>query len=126
MQTAALRALLLGLAAERAGRGSFCPSEAARELGGDWRARMDEVRQVAAALQAEGWLQATQAGVPVDPLAARGPIRLRLADQAARAVDRVSSGASAITPSSMAEANTKAKRSPKVPAMIPSAGGPKK
>lgn len=70
-----IAAVLMALAAGRAG--SFCPSEAARRLAGDWRPLMPEVRRVAAGLAAEGRLVATQKGAPVDPATARGPIRLR-------------------------------------------------
>jgi len=63
---------LLALAAERGPGKSFCPSEAARRLSPDWRALMPELRRVAASLP----LIATQRGVPVDPVTARGPIRL--------------------------------------------------
>ncbi|QDT39069.1 hypothetical protein Pan189_34710 [Stratiformator vulcanicus] len=38
---------------------------------------MDDVRRVAAALCDEGHLVATQRGTVVDPLTARGPIRLQ-------------------------------------------------
>lgn len=69
---AQIAAVLRALAAQRAG-GSFCPSEAARALAQDWRPLMPEVRRVAA----EIGLRATQRGVPVDPLTARGPIRLQ-------------------------------------------------
>jgi hypothetical protein len=63
--------------AHRRGRGAtFCPSDAARALSSDWRPLMPEVRRVAAALP----LRATQKGLPVDPLAAKGPIRLGLPD----------------------------------------------
>jgi len=62
--------------AQARGRGaSFCPSEAARAVAEDWRTLMPEVRRVAAHLP----LQATQKGVPVDLIRAKGPIRLRLA-----------------------------------------------
>ena len=62
--------------ARRRGRGAtFCPSEAARALDPDWRPLMADVRRVAATLP----LRATQKGLPVDPVAARGPIRLGLA-----------------------------------------------
>jgi len=65
--------------ARRRGKGrSFCPSEAARALARDWRPLMGEVRAVAARLQAEGRLAATQRGRRVDAATARGPIRLRL------------------------------------------------
>jgi hypothetical protein len=40
---------------------------------------MGEVRDVAARLLAEGRIVATQKGQPVDPVSARGPIRLGLA-----------------------------------------------
>ncbi|WP_224815905.1 DUF3253 domain-containing protein [Hasllibacter sp. MH4015] len=67
----AIAEALMRLAAERAGR-SFCPSEAARAVAEDWRPLMGDVRRVAA----EMGLRATQGGVRVDPLTARGPIRL--------------------------------------------------
>ena len=59
--------------ARGAGR-TFCPSEAARRLADDWRPLMDRVRRVAADTD----LMATQGGVPVDPVSAKGPIRLGL------------------------------------------------
>ena len=65
--------ILLTLAAQRAPK-SFCPSEAARRLSDDWRPLMGDVRRVAATLP----LVATQKGVPVDPLTAKGPIRMAL------------------------------------------------
>jgi hypothetical protein len=75
---AEIAAALADLAGRR-GRGrTFCPSGAARALGGDWRALMPEVRRVAARMQEEGELQAYRGGAPVDPRAARGPIRLGL------------------------------------------------
>lgn len=63
--------------AQARGRGkTFCPSEAARVISPDnWRALMPGVRRVAETLP----LVATQKGRPVDPLTARGPIRLGLA-----------------------------------------------
>ncbi len=66
-----IKAVLLTLAAERTGR-TFCPSEAARALADDWRPLMPDIRRVAATLP----LIATQKGQPVDPLTAKGPIRL--------------------------------------------------
>ena len=66
---------LMDLAHRRGTGASFCPSEAARALSDDWRPLMPRVRRVASGLP----LVATQKGAPVDPLAARGPIRLRLA-----------------------------------------------
>jgi len=67
--------VLMDLAHRRGRAASFCPSEAARALAEDWRPLMPEVRRVATRLP----LEATQKGAPVDPLTARGPIRLRLA-----------------------------------------------
>lgn len=54
---------------------SFCPSEVARALSDDWRPLMPDVRRVARDIG----LQATQSGRPVDPVTAKGPIRLRRA-----------------------------------------------
>lgn len=71
----AIAALMLDLALRR-GRGkSFCPAEVVRALAEDWRPLMPRVRAVAAG---HPDVEAVQKGVPVDPLAARGPIRLRL------------------------------------------------
>ena len=70
-----IAAVLMDLAERRGPDSSFCPSEAARALAIDWRPLMDGVRRVAAGLP----LVATQKGRPVDPVAASGPIRLRLA-----------------------------------------------
>ena len=79
--SAAARAVILTLAARR-GRGrTLCPSEAARTLDpADWRARMDEVRAAAAALQAEGRIRVTREGREVALAAARRPVRLGLPD----------------------------------------------
>ncbi|MGC9419670.1 MAG: DUF3253 domain-containing protein [Rhodovulum sp.] len=73
-----LAAVLMDLA-HRRGRGkTFCPSEAARALSADWRPLMPAIRAAAARLQAQGRLQATQRGAPVDPATEPGPIRLGL------------------------------------------------
>jgi len=72
---AALRAAILDLALRRGAGASLCPSEVARRFGPGWRALMPDVRRVAATM-AE--IEAVQRGRPVDPVAARGPIRLRL------------------------------------------------
>lgn len=71
---ATIAEVLMDLAHRRGTGSSFCPSEAARALSADWRPLMTDVRRVAAALP----LVATQKDVPVDPVLARGPIRLRL------------------------------------------------
>ena len=67
---------LMRLARERGAGRTFCPSEAARALSGDWRGLMPRVREVAAGLP----LVATQKGQAVDPLETKGPIRLGLAE----------------------------------------------
>jgi hypothetical protein len=76
----AIAAAMLRLASKRAPR-TVCPSEVARALAADsrWRALMPRVRATAGRLVAEGRIVATQRGAVVDPVAARGPIRLRAA-----------------------------------------------
>ena len=70
-----IAAVLTDLALRR-GRGkTFCPSDAAKALSPDWRPLMADVRRVAAG---HPDVVATQRGVPVDPVTARGPIRLGL------------------------------------------------
>jgi len=66
--------VLLDLAHQRGVGKTFCPSEAARRLADDWRPLMPEVRRVAADVA----LRATQKGDTVDPVTAKGPIRLGL------------------------------------------------
>lgn len=75
----AIAAALRALAAERAPR-TFCPSEAARRLSAEWRPLMGDMRRVAGAIG----LRATQGGAEVDPVAARGPIRLAAAPRGGR------------------------------------------
>jgi hypothetical protein len=71
-----VRDAILDLALRRGRATSLCPSEVAKTLEPeDWRALMPEVRRVAATMPE---IIATQGGVEVDPLTARGPIRLRL------------------------------------------------
>lgn len=67
-----IAAALMRMAKDRGAGKSFCPSEVARALAEDWRPLMPEVRRVAATLP----LVATQAGTVVNPVTARGPIRL--------------------------------------------------
>ncbi len=66
--------VLQRFAQDRGAGRSFCPSEAARALAEDWRPLMPEIRRVAGQIG----LQATQKGVVVHPVTARGPIRLSL------------------------------------------------
>ncbi|MEM7605717.1 MAG: DUF3253 domain-containing protein, partial [Myxococcota bacterium] len=70
---------LLALLEARGPHKSLCPSEVARQAGGEeWRARMSDVRAIAARYERHGVLQATQRGEVVALSDARGPIRLRL------------------------------------------------
>ena len=80
----AIRASILALLADRAPGRTICPSETARELGGNdaFRPLMDPVREEAFAMVDEGLLEVTQKGFVVDGRSARGPIRLRLPDNA--------------------------------------------
>ncbi|WKD56995.1 hypothetical protein CAPI_02105 [Corynebacterium capitovis DSM 44611] len=62
----------------RAPESSICPSDVARELGGDaWRDLMPAVRAAAARLAERGTVVATQGHTTVDAESARGPIRIR-------------------------------------------------
>ena len=65
---------ILDLAYRRGLGKTFCPSEVARALSQDWRPLMPRVRAVAATLP----IVATQKGATVDPITAKGPIRLGL------------------------------------------------
>ena len=71
---------IAALLARRAPGATICPSEAARALAGDdaFRELMESVREAARAMAARGELEVTQGGRVVDPVHARGPIRLRL------------------------------------------------
>ncbi|WP_240783996.1 MULTISPECIES: DUF3253 domain-containing protein [Tabrizicola] len=73
--TERIRAVILDLALARGRDRSLCPSEVARALAVDWRPLMPEVRAVAATMPE---IMAIQGGAEVDPVAAKGPIRLRL------------------------------------------------
>lgn len=73
---------VLALAAARGPEKSFCPSEAARAVGGPhpdgWGPLMQPVRRVAVRLASEGRLIITRKGKPVDPFDFRGVYRLAL------------------------------------------------
>jgi hypothetical protein len=74
-----LEAAILGLLEQRAHSASICPSEAARQVGGDeWRPLMEPARRAARRLVAAGQVEVIQQGRVVDPSAVRGPIRIRL------------------------------------------------
>lgn len=70
---------ILSLLAARADGASICPSDAAKEAFGDeWRAGMEATREAARRLVERGVVEITQRGRVVDPMKARGPIRIRL------------------------------------------------
>jgi hypothetical protein len=74
---ATIATVILDLVRARGPDKTICPSEAARRLDPDaWRALMPAVREAAATLQDQGRIAVTRRGRPVDPLAAKGPIRL--------------------------------------------------
>jgi hypothetical protein len=76
---------LLALAAERGPDKTFCPSEAARAIGGPhpdgWGPLMQPVRRVAVRLALDGRLQILRKGKPVDPLDFKGVYRLAARDE---------------------------------------------
>jgi hypothetical protein len=80
-----IEAKIAELAAARGPGKTICPSDVARALAGDdparYRPLMPDVREAAAGLADRGELAVTQRGEPVDPLAARGPIRIGLPDR---------------------------------------------
>lgn len=75
-----LTACIRSMANERGTGKTFCPSEVARQEGGEsWRDLMDDVREAAARMVSEGTLQVLQKGEVVDPATAQGPVRYRKA-----------------------------------------------
>ncbi len=76
----ALEDAIVTLLGARARDASICPSEAARQVGGEsWQSLMEPTRMAARRLVAQGKVQITQGGKVVDPSRAKGPIRIRLA-----------------------------------------------
>jgi hypothetical protein len=73
-----LEAVILRLLAERGAGKTICPSDAARAVGGNWRALIEQVREAARRLVARGKIDITQKGQAVDGSIAKGPIRFRL------------------------------------------------
>jgi len=70
---------ILRLCATRGLDKTICPSDVARALSVDenaWRTLMPDVRRVAGELAAAGQIAVTQRGTAVDPVTARGAIRL--------------------------------------------------
>ncbi|MET1088044.1 MAG: DUF3253 domain-containing protein [Arthrobacter sp.] len=75
-----LEASILALLAARATTSTICPSDAARDVGGEnWRHLMEPARQAARRLVDAGRVEITQGGSVVDPSTAKGPIRIRKA-----------------------------------------------
>lgn len=76
-----LERAILELLERRGPTASICPSDAARAVyGGDgdgWRALMEPARRAARRLVEAGEVEITQAGRPIEPTQARGPIRIR-------------------------------------------------
>lgn len=63
---------------QRSAASTICPSEVARDLGGeDWRDLMEPARAAARRLVDAGEVEITQGGRVVDPSTAKGPIRIR-------------------------------------------------
>ena len=74
----ALESSIRSLLDSRRGGATICPSEAAREVGGeDWRDLLEPARRAARRLVAAGEVEVTQGGRVVDPSTAKGPIRVR-------------------------------------------------
>lgn len=70
---------VLDLLAQRAHGATICPSEVARQLGGDqWRNLMEPTREAARRLVAAGRVHILQGGEVVDSSTSSGPIRIRL------------------------------------------------
>lgn len=78
----ALEDAIITLLGARARNASICPSEAARQVGGEsWQSLMEPTRMAARRLVAQGEVEITQGGKVVDPSRAKGPIRIRLSRQ---------------------------------------------
>jgi len=78
-----LEAAILELLNERERGKTICPSEAAKIVGGtatrhDWEMLMEPAREAARRLVKGGRVVVTQKGKIVDPVTAKGAIRLRL------------------------------------------------
>ncbi|WP_370869229.1 DUF3253 domain-containing protein [Variovorax ginsengisoli] len=76
----AIAGAILALLAARAPSASICPSDVARAMVADekaWRAKMPDVRRVAAQLATQGRVKVTRGKVEVDALSRGGPIRIR-------------------------------------------------
>ena len=71
---------ILTLLAQRDPGKSICPSEAARLVAGEaeWRPLMKTAREAGRELAAEGRIEVTKKGKPVDPDTVKGVIRFRM------------------------------------------------
>lgn len=58
---------------------SISPNEVAMALGPDWRTKLTAVRRAAISLAQAGQIEILRKGKPVDPIGAKGVIRLRVA-----------------------------------------------
>jgi hypothetical protein len=77
----AIEGAILALLAARSPSASICPSDVARAMATDekvWRARMPDIRRVAARLAAQGRVKVTRGKEEVDAVSKGGPIRIRL------------------------------------------------
>jgi Protein of unknown function (DUF3253) len=73
-----LESAILELLSRRAAGKTICPAEAARMIYPDgWEQHMEEAREAARRLVAQGAIVITQRGKVVDPARAKGAIRLR-------------------------------------------------
>ena len=73
-----LEQAILTLLSRRERTATICPSEVARQLGGEtWRELMGPVRAAAGRLVATGQVEITQGGAVVDLETVTGPIRIR-------------------------------------------------
>ncbi len=74
---------ILELLVARTASATICPSEAAQQVAvrygasDEWCPLMEPARRAARRLAAEGQVTIIQGGRPVDPSAAKGPIRIR-------------------------------------------------
>lgn len=77
-EAARYREVIVDKLAARDASSSICPSEVARELGGDdWRDLMQPVRDAAQELVRAGTVIITQGSETVDLETVKGPIRIR-------------------------------------------------
>jgi len=58
--------------------GSIAPDEVAKAMGPDWRSKLTAVRRAAVRMAVAGQIEILRKGKPVDPVQAKGVIRLRL------------------------------------------------